>query len=102
MTREELIKQCRYYKGEEDCPFDGKDQNKAMFWSYEEKWVQYTLSDKNYLNRCLDEYKRNGLMSFKSDDGVPATLKAILFNRYSYWYEGDSIGFKNFYTKYYM
>lgn len=39
MTREELIKQCRYYKGEEECPFK-HDDNKARFWFGELQWVR--------------------------------------------------------------
>lgn len=45
MTRDELIKQCRYYKGEEECSFDGIDQDKTLFWSYEETWVNNFKGD---------------------------------------------------------
>ena len=34
MTREELIKQCRYYKGEEECPFPAED-GRNRWWSIE-------------------------------------------------------------------
>ena len=38
-TREELIKQCRYYKGEEECPsiFDAE---LSWFWDMERVYVQ--------------------------------------------------------------
>lgn len=38
-TREELIKQCRYYKGEEECPsiFDAE---LSWFWDVERVYVQ--------------------------------------------------------------
>lgn len=45
MTRDELIKQCHYYKGEEECSFDGIDQDKTLFWSYEETWVNNFKGD---------------------------------------------------------
>ncbi len=38
MTREELIKYCRYYKGEEDCPFE-RNTNKSRFWHMEKNYV---------------------------------------------------------------
>ena len=40
MTKEELIKQCRYFKGEAGNPYTGKDQDKSMFWDYERMWVE--------------------------------------------------------------
>ena len=35
MTREDLIKQCRYYKGEDESPWEGVDQDKDALWFYE-------------------------------------------------------------------
>ncbi len=53
MTRDELIKQCRYYKGEEECSFDGIDQDKTLFWSYEETWVNNFKGD--YIDEQLTQ-----------------------------------------------
>ena len=36
--KEELIKQCRYYKGEKECPFDGE---KGWFWDMERVYVSH-------------------------------------------------------------
>ncbi len=38
MNKNDLIKQCRYYKGEEENPFEGKEQNKGMLWFYDMLW----------------------------------------------------------------
>lgn len=38
MTREELIKQCRYYNGEEKNPFDGC-KNLCWYWDMERVYV---------------------------------------------------------------
>ncbi len=38
MTREELIGYCRYYKGEDGCPFEKGPQ--TVFWKWEKMYVQ--------------------------------------------------------------
>ncbi len=39
MTREGLIGYCRYYKGEDECPFENST-NEGFFWLVEKKYVQ--------------------------------------------------------------
>lgn len=80
MTREELIGKCKYYGGEEDNPFEGKDQNKAMLWFYEMSWVEDTLNGYGFEERLWD-YSASGLDQLAALDGIPKTLKARLFNR---------------------
>ena len=99
MQRESLIEQCRYYKGEDKNPFDGVEQNKAMLWFYELKWVEFNFTDPTLLIEYVEDYNRAGLSGFNSADGVPITLKALLHNRYEKWNEGP--GFEKFYLKYY-
>ena len=50
MTRDELIKQCRYYKGEEECPFDGSSIE-ALWWSGEKLLSDNVSCDKNFFQR---------------------------------------------------
>lgn len=101
-TKKDLIPFCRYYKGEEECP-KGVNQN---FWGYEKYWVELSENPKegsdNFKIVCnwLDDYIRAGLGLFKSDDGVPGTLKALLFNRYTHWMQTND-GFKEWYTNTY-
>ena len=98
MTKEAAIKQCRYYKGQKRCPAN----TPSLFWNYERIWVGWTLvaeDDKSegamMLKSMLKQYKDAHLENFQEDDGVPITLKALLFNRFDHWNEGD--GFENWY-----
>lgn len=103
-----LLKSCRYYKGETSNPYEGKDPNKAMMWSYEQMWVRDAergLSPAD--SETLEWYEAYGLNHFSSDDGVPVSLKAFLFNRFMHWQGGygmeiDREAFKKFYIKYYL
>lgn len=103
--REDLIKRCRYYKGEKENPFEGKDQTKAMFWFYEEVYVQEFLAESSNLVDCYSEYVAYGMEDFSKDDDVPTMFKALLFNRY---YHGDGgspsepSSFKKWYLKNYL
>lgn len=98
---EELLKFCRYYKGEGDSPF--KDQNKSMLWFYERVWVLDMLNNR-LEGSLISEYIYAGLGDFADNDGVPMSYKAYLFNRYAQGCNSmmDAVEpFKNFYTKYY-
>lgn len=102
MEKDDLIKSCRYYKGEEACPF--QEQNKSMLWFYERAWVYDTLNDSKSLSITTDEYKSLGLESFEDLDGIPLSLKASLFNRYAnscYSTANEVEPFKQFYKEYY-
>lgn len=98
----DLIPFCRYYKGETEKP---KETN-VLFWEYEKKWVKLSENPKedsesfNMVINWLDDYMRAGLSLFKNDDGVPITLKALLFNRYTHWMQTND-GFKEWYTNQY-
>lgn len=109
VNKEDLIKFCRYFKGEAENPW--KDYCiKALFWEWENKWVEFTLKvykgqQKMFLNRMLNEYIAVGLRTFNDTDDTPATLKALLFNRYLYlnklpMKEGVE-SFKDFYNQTY-
>lgn len=103
MTREELVGLCRYYKGEEACPFDGKDQNRSMLWFYEMSWVEDTLNGRSFAEQLAD-YSACGLDPLAASDGIPKTLKARLFNRYgrgSYSMREAAASFREFYGEYY-
>ena len=84
-NKEDLIKFCRYFKGEAENPW--KDCIEALLWEWEKKWVEFTLKvykgqQKMFLNEMLNEYIAVGLRTFNDTDDTPATLKALLFNRY--------------------
>lgn len=96
MTRDDLIKQCRYYKGEETNPFEGVDQDKSLFWWDEETWVN------NFKGDYIDEQMtQSSYLAFSSVanankeelSSVPISLQQLLFNRYVHWLGGyQSLG----------
>lgn len=108
MKKEDLLKFCRYYHGEKTAPKKiTVSQNDTAFWETEKKWVELTCIGDDSLGNMLDEYLEAGLRDFSQTDDTPATLKAVLFNRYGYWLGGyglkeDAKQFKTFYTKEYL
>ena len=105
MDREqEQIELCRLYKGEVDNPYSGT-QNKAAIWDYERAWVIESLRPKMpLLLEYIGEYISSGLARFSSCDGVPLSLKALLFNRYARTHYSmiDAVEpFKDFYKTYF-
>ena len=100
----ELIQQCRYYKGEEQCPKSIEKKGRGTIWHYEQMWVEREeLREEN--NGHLNEYNRYGLKDFNVDDGTHITMKALLFNRYSHWsggYENLADGFREWYDNKYI
>lgn len=98
MEREELIKQCRYYKGESDCPF--YDALDGRFWNYERFWVNWCISGDSFLLEMVDEYTRRGLADFHTE--IPITLRAILYNRYDHWAQGGEEDFKIWFVQDYF
>ena len=99
MERRDLIQFCKYYKGEEESPYQG---TKNALWNWELAWVSFLTDGErgsDFLTRCLDEYLSCGLGDFEKSDDTPITLKALLFNRFEQWDEGGD--FKEFYMEYY-
>lgn len=77
MTREELIKQCRYYKGEKECPevFTGVLR---MYWDFERIYVDcggVFEGERAY-------YERFGGKKFP---GIPYPLVIIMFTSWAKW-----------------
>lgn len=111
MDEKELIQVCRFYKGEDENPFEGKNTgngNAGILWFYERHWVKIILGDPN--NRhpfgiYVDEYIHCGLEDFEKEDGTPLTLKALLFDRFAKgcWSKASAVeGFKEFYKNDYQ
>lgn len=102
----ELIKKCRYYKGEKKCPSSLEKKGLSNIWYYEQIWIEREdLRDENSTN--TKEYISLGLEGFNADDGVPISLKALLFNRHSHWTDGygiesDENNFKEWYFNFYL
>lgn len=99
-----LLRYCHYYKGGETC--QNQDPNAQMCWACEKYWVMQSnmayKGENTSLGDLLDDYIRAGLRQFEEYDNVPATLKAVLFNRYCQNNDRIDIpGFKKFYLEYY-
>lgn len=96
-TREELIKQCRYYKGEDESPYEGVDQDKNMLWFYESHWVMSGTSED-----MLSDYHR---LHISTDNiSIPTSLKALLFNRFTKGFQSTQeakIAFPSFLAQHY-
>ena len=106
MEKKDFIKFCRYYKGEKENPYDGIDQNKTMLWFYEKCWIDFNLSDngRSTLADYIGDYSSVGLSLFETQDDTPASLKALLFNRYAKTANSmiEAVEpFKKFYKRYY-
>lgn len=96
-TKAELLKCCRHYKGFES------DEELSLMGSYEKIWIQKMIDDREFLKQNNNMYIEFGLETFSLDDGVPLSLKAILFNRYMHWCYGGTVeSFKTFYFEHYL
>ncbi len=79
---DKYIQSCRYYHGEENCPESIKQLPAGEgIWFYEKRWVEFNLEGEDH-QPDIDEYNAYGMSDFSTDDGVPVSLKALLFNRY--------------------
>lgn len=100
MNKKDYLPFCRYYKGESKNPHE--KGNSSLFWLYEKIWIEYSANKDDKLGDMLDEYIAANLSEFEMYDNTPATLKALLFNRYRHWLGGygliqDAEAFKKFY-----
>lgn len=104
--KEDLIKFCRYYKGEQTNPF--KDGNDSLFWTYEKYWIDQTIksdgNDNENFTEFIGDYIRIGLREFEKFDDTPMILKSILFNRFAKGFPSMRMAkepFEDFYKKEY-
>ncbi len=95
MTKEELLKYCRYYKGEEKCPFDnakgetdpetGKPwQDMRMFWWIESMWVKNGGEIDEGAKYYLHILKATG---HKPVEGAPQNLLSLI---HFFWGKGGA------------
>lgn len=98
---DDLISKCRYYNGE--------NESENSFAYYEKFWIDLMLSDDAESAKLNSEnirlYLSYDLLEYSEDDGIPLTLKALLFNRHMHWSCGygkeiDVENFKKFYEDY--
>ena len=54
MTKNDLLKYCRYYNGEEQSPYEDCS-NKSIFWEAEKTYVHNALRSKNFHSEWVKE-----------------------------------------------
>lgn len=105
MKREDLIKKCRYYKGELACPESLVKSGHSQIWLYESFWVDFSFNQTEIIDNYVEEYNAlPELATFSADDETPLPLKALLFDRYAEgsWSKKSAVeGFKSWYNEFY-
>ena len=101
-----LLDSCKFYKGEEDCPFKPKyGDNRAAVWYCEQSWAQdMEQIGEDAFKHDLEDYKGYDVGKGLPDDGRPETLKARIFERYAkgaYSMADAASEFLDFYTEVY-
>ena len=82
--REYYISKCRYYDGTEESSLS------HFCAGYEQFWVDLHFKEGGIyeLKGNIKEYKAFGLGHFNHDDGIPISLKALIWTRYMHWGSG--------------
>ena len=97
MNKNELLKFCRYYKGETSNPFAIGTPNPGaayFLWIVEHDWVEREIADakaeilSDESSDILSAYREAGLIDFEKSDGVWLGLKASLYRLLQHWNEG--------------
>lgn len=82
MTRDALIKQCRYYKGEDECPFD-RGSIDALWWSGEKSLADKVSDDKSFFQRLKDSLEEalasDECTGVLIDSSISLEKRAIIF-----------------------
>lgn len=74
------LERCFYYG--KNVP---KDCGAQVGHTYEQCWVRFHFDSEEYLLNDTLYYIREGLGDFCANDGVPISMKAILYNRFCHW-----------------
>ncbi|MCQ2208438.1 MAG: DUF3806 domain-containing protein [Paludibacteraceae bacterium] len=100
---DELSEKCHYYAGEDEFPADA-DERYYDLWAAERAWFEFEMQHQPVIDEYVKFYRANGLADYHKEDGTPESLKALLFNSYSYAKNGvvDIPGFKRWYEKEYL
>lgn len=105
MNVQDLIKQCRYYNGEKECPESIANTEHGQLWLYERVWVDFSSNQTEIIDNYVEEYKAfPELATIGTEDETPLSLKALLFDRYAEgsWSKKSAVeGFKLWYNEFY-
>lgn len=103
MTKNPLHQFTQFYKGETQPPANCPHPN---LWHYEQMWVE-NEEERDENHGRVREYQHDVLPLYNEEDGIPLTLKALLYNRYTHWVGGYSLesdvkGFVQFLHQHYL
>ena len=54
MTIEQAIQLCKYYKGEDKCPFNPEEKDACFWWHGEQMFCDNLKRDPDFYQRCHD------------------------------------------------
>lgn len=72
----DLLKYCRYYKGEKDCPPEiQEDWKHECFWRMEERWVSYGIDRQFTMSQCIEFWPETEHIFKEVAKGLPKAIK---------------------------
>lgn len=95
--KSELLKKCRYFKGETENPFS--DSRSAALWEAERDWVQLAQSADPLLDEYLADFRRD-FPQLSNNERAHLSLKAFLLDRYLH-FGGSVEGFPDWFFRNY-
>ena len=90
MTKEQLIRTCRYYKGQDGNPYLNMEGNMAWFGDMERVYVN---SGGNFKGEASYYKAINGKMY----PGIPFSLLMVMFTSWGKWTSGIKENIEDFY-----
>lgn len=97
-----LLKRCKYYKGEKECPFE----KEMTFWGWqcEEFWVRCLLkNDTAPLDSAVAFYRKLVDLSDPSlQDGTPIAVQTLLFERFCHNSDTDPLFLADYFPGFYV
>jgi hypothetical protein len=96
----DLLAKCKFYKGEDDCPYGVP----FICWECEEMYVEHmSKGDESFFKDAVDFYCHLGLdMVPELNDDNPIEVKAIMFERFCHNSDTDPEILARYFTKYYL
>lgn len=106
MSKQWCIAQCRFYKGENECPAVLRERGGvwSSAWFMESLWVREMTDIGHIPTIYSDQYRSAGLSDFNREDGVHIDLKEFLYgyglhssegmmtiDEFKHWYDYEYI-----------
>lgn len=82
--KKELIKKCRFYRGENESPYEGSKQE--HFWKYERIWVEKLAESFTIAKTLREDLHRHPMIEkFVYEYKLPSSLIGLFVNRDEHW-----------------